>query len=290
MTIETTNAEVDDEQLLTEIDELNRKAQKTEEENSKLAELKKERSSRYQLKIDHITSEKKEAEYKAQQAREEADRIRQENETLRRENEEARKKVRPDVQGDFVDIDGQQYLTDRALRRKIESGELTETEAYELQESRKEAKITSGVSKNVLNALRGETQKTQAQQDMMEVLRENPTFNKSHPEFKADDPLYKETAELFAAGIPIKSALEKAKKIVGTTARVDNSDNLTVQTQKTSSPNNTQRKAEVKLTDFEIDTAKRIWQDKKNPVTGRYYTQNEIIEKAKKAKEARVKS
>jgi len=290
MTIETTNTEVDDEQLLTEIDELNRKAQKTEEENSKLAELKKERSSRYQLKIDHITSEKKEAEWKAQQAREEAERIRQENEQLRRENEDAKKKVRPDVQTDYVEIEGNQYLTDRALRRKIESGELTEAEAYEMQEARKEARLASTVTKNVLGALKGENQKTQAQQDMMEVLNEHPTFNKNHPEFNPEDPLYKKTAKLFAYGVPIKEALENAKQAIGTTARVDNSDNLTVQTQKTNSVNNTQRKAEVKLTEFEIDTAKKIWQDKKNPVTGRLYTQNEIIEKAKRAKELRVKS
>ena len=268
----------EDVQLNTEIDNLNKKADKTPEDIEKLGGLKKERSTRYQTKITHLTSDKKAAEYEAQMAKERLA-------ALERENEELKNKPAPiaSVANETEEYGGKAYYTDTTLQRMVDSRQISEAQAIQMQEDRREAKIEERLEKKFEAKHKNETVKQTKERELAEILTLYPHWMADHPKYNPKDPLMIETADLYNSGIPVKRALEKAKKIVGVQGRIDNTDNLSLHSP--SAPDEKSDKVTVKMTEDEEYLAKRTFMDKKNPVTGRNYTEKEAVEVAKKAKQ-----
>ncbi len=288
--------QVTDDQLNNEIKELNSKAERTEEENQRLTELKKERQTRYQKRIDELTSERKLAEYKYQQEMERRRQLEEELEKLRQEREKI-VKTPPSVTRETVTIGDKVFFTDRALQSMIESGEMTEAEAYQHQQQR----IEETAAQKAYMRLKEEQQKAEEErirrEDAEAVLREYPHFDKNHPNFNPEDPLYKEATRIYQMGYwanprGLSEAIKEAKRILRMTdARIDNSNNLNLKSPSVPASNENKKK-EIELTEYEKEIAIKQYTrgDVINPATGRPYTEAEAIAKAKKAKEMRLQS
>ncbi len=285
----TTNlTEVTDDQLDGQITELNTKSDKTEEETSQLEEAKKERGTRYQKRIDKLTWESKSSKEEATKARDELVQIREELAELK-----ANKPLDPIVvREETVAIGGKSYYTDETLTSLIQAKKMNENEAYKHQRARDKAEILDEVK----NEFKGTVKETEEQkirkEDSNSVLREYPHFQKDHPNFNPEDPLYKQASEIFSKGYAanprgMSEALRLAKKILGMDKkRPDLSDEFGIHAP--TAPNSPGgKKADEELSNIERETAIRQWTYTVNPKTGRMYTEKEAMEKAKRAKQNR---
>lgn len=274
--------EVTDEQVGEQIDELNKKADRTEEDNQTLGELKKERQTRYQKRIDQLSGAKKAAE-------EEAEAIRAENERLKAENETFKTtKVEPEILAkETVAYGNQKYYTDKTLTQMVQAKQITEDQAYAHQSERNTAKITEDVTKR----LEGKTQQGQEMEarkaDAEKVLKEYPHFDTKHAEFNAKDPLYIEANRIYDRGYKyqvdgMSLAIADAKKILGIQGgSPDVSGHMSLHP--ASAPGQKSESKEIKMTEDQKDIAVRTYRDQINPKTGRNYTENESIEKMAQA-------
>lgn len=282
--METTNptevTEIDDVQLNEQIDELNKKQDKTEEETNKLGGLKKERSSRYQTKVTHLMSDKKAADYRAETAEEKLKRAEEELSELK--NTQVKEVVSPVKE--TVTIGKEAHYTDRTLRTMVDAGQLNETEAYNMQRARDKAELKEELRQEFKEDSLKTNAQTQAQKDLADIVAQYPQWDPKNADHNPKDELMLEVVDLYNSGVPIKKALAKAKRIVGVKTPIDSSDALSVQS---SSAPKKEDKVATPFSSEEEDIAVRTFRDTKNPATGRLYTPAEAIEKAKKAKEKR---
>ena len=270
----------EDVKLNTQIDELNKKPDKTSEDNEKLGELKKERSTRYQTKITHAISDKKAADYKAQVAEEKATRLEAELQELKNKPEPISLVNETETYG------GKAYYSDTALQRMVDAKQVSEAQAIQMQDERKEAKIEERLSKKFEAKNTADSLKANKEKELAQVFTEHPEWLTTHSKYNPKDPLMLETADLFNAGISPLKALEKAKKIVGKPGRVDNTEHFNVS--ETSAPDDKGNKTEITWTEDDEYLAVQTFQDVTNPATGRKHTKSECIEKAKKAKQKQL--
>lgn len=283
-------AELKDEELEQKLDVLYDKKDKTDEERAQFTELKKERSSRYQKAIDISKSKQKEAEYKAQQARDEAERLKQENEQLKNKPE-------PTVKSrEQVKFDGKAYYTDEALQSLVTVGEMTDAEAFKHQRERDKAEAVDLAFNRMKTEQTKESEEKVRTEDRESVLREYPRFSKDHPDFDADDPLYKEASRIWNNGYKfnpkgLSEAVKDAKKNLGMTKKPDNSDDHNVfGPNPPRRPVNNDNNEDVKLTEYETNFAIKQYcrGDVLNPKTKRPYTEKEAVNKMLESKKARV--
>lgn len=274
--------------------ELNQKADRTEEEESELKDLKANYGKKAQEKIKGYLSRAKAAEQAAEERERELERIRAELEEERRAKEE---RSQPIVREEAVSIDGKKYYTDSTLQAMIQNKELSEAEAYRHQQERIKAEIKWDLRQEQEQERKQTEFQRIREEDQNKVLREYPHFSKRHSNFNPEDELYKLANELFAEGYfnqpdGLSKSINRAKQILGRDKpNPDVSNDLSVEGSGMSGPQGRQEKSkEVKLSKEQEDAAIRIWTSRVNPKTGRNYTESEALEKAKRSIEARSSS
>lgn len=283
---QTQNVEADEKEE-ARLAELYKKTEKTEDEIKEFDQLKKDRSSRYQKRIDMMKSET----LAERQARERAEtRAKELEEELQRER---KAKVEPKkIIKDTVDISGEKYYTDDALVSMISAGEISESDAYKHQRERDKKEAAEIAYQRIKSEQTKISEESIREQDAKNVLERYPHFNKNHPDFNPEDPLYKLTIEMYQDGYysnprGLSKATEKAEQILGKNIKnVDITDEISMA--RSSAPGRPEpAKKELTLSEFEKEQAYRMYRDIKNPATGRNYTEQEAIAKATKAKNSR---
>lgn len=272
-----TVTDIDDSQLNTEIDELNRKEDRNDEDVEKLSTLKKERGTRYQKRLDTLTYQKKTAEETAETERKKYDTLLAENERLRSQ------KVEPvtSISNETIAVDGKSFYTDTTLENMVEAKKMTTNEAYKHQQDRVKAEAVELAVERIKGEEKERQTKSKIQQDAREILNKYPQWDEKHPKYNANDTMMREVIDLHNSGLSLKKSLEIAEKVYGVkNTNIDNTENLSLHSP--SAPTNESRE-KVTLSEDEQERAWRTWRDKDNPKTGRKYTRSETIEKAKNA-------
>lgn len=271
--------------------ELNSKADRTEDEEKELQDLKTNYGKSVQKKIGQM-------HYKLKTAEEQLEAERKEREKLKRRLDEIEsREVKPSVavSKETVKIGEKAFYTDRALRSMIDAGEITEEEAI----AHKDERMEEAASEKAYKRLKGEqSQLAEAKiriEDAESVLKEYPHFSKDHPNFNPEDPLYRLGVEIYNEGYKgnprgLSLALKRAKDILRISDKSpDISDDLSVHSP--SAPSKPERKdTKVSYSENEKEAAIRMYHfgGKINPKTGNIYTEKEAIEKGLAAKKRRL--
>jgi hypothetical protein len=270
--------------------ELNSKQDRTDEENKELSEVKERYGKRMQSKIDREVSARKAAE-------ENSERLREENERLKREKEDVgSKKIEKPVARETTEINGKQWYTNEALGAMVDSGQITPEVAYKYQQERMEEAAADKAYKRLKGEQEKESVEDTRKSDVSKVLKDYPHFNKSHPDFNPEDPLYKKATELWDESykfLPdgMSKSIARAKEILRINdARVDRSDDFEIEPSRPSGSGG-KREKEVTLTEEEAEVAERQFckGDIVNPKTNKPYTPQEARSKMLEAKKRRIK-
>lgn len=281
MNVETTEEEVehDGETVQEQIDELKALETRTPEQDAELKRLKAQAAIDKRIGVEVA---------KRHQERERAERLEQELKELKAQQQKPVEKKLVG-QAESITINGKEFYTDRGLSQLVNAGSMSQDEAYSHQEERREEKAVARVRQDMQanndQQIRNETKE--------EVLREYPEFNPSHPNHNPNDPLFKESNELWQSGLysnprGLKIAIEKAKRILGRDVkRPDLSEELGVTRNQEPASRITDKSKKATLTEAEQELAWSNYRTQKNPKTGKSYTQAEALEKARLAKESR---
>jgi len=272
--------EVPDDQLDTQLTEISSKAEKSEDDVKQLETIKQEKQTRYQKRIDKMTWENKTTKEELAAERAEKQRI---------SDELAAFKSKPSepaiVSRETIEASGEKHYTDRALQSMISSGQITDNEAWQMQEARKEAVLLEKVEKRYSEKQQRLTKEQQLSKEIKEVYSKYPHFSNTDPKHNPNDPLFKEVNELYKDGMSPLKALKYAEKMHGVNnKRPDISDNLSLHSP--TAPITGDKKAYT-MTEDDIQSAWLTYRNEENPVTGRNYTKNESIAKYKRALEQR---
>lgn len=285
--IEVIDNEIDE--LDGKISDLREIKEPNDEHRKQLATLQGEKKSRLTKRTQVLLGRTKAAEDRARKAEERAERLEEEFKSTRTSIEKRLPAER--VSRAKVTYDGEDFFTDASLRDMVQSGEMTEDEAWDHQETRRVAAAADRISKKSEQKLVEETRR----KVVAEVLDEYPQLNPSYSKYSLKDPLTAEVDRLLRNGYQfrpdgLKLAVEDAKRNLRLTdKRPDLSEEFSVET---GSIGDGTRKKETKvvLSDWEQDNAVRMYVNTGsiNPKTSKPYTKTEAIEKALQAKQRRA--
>jgi len=278
------------------LEELLKKEEKNEEELKEVDTLKENRQTRYQKRINQLSWKAKDAEERYGVESERAKKLEAEIAELRAGRTISAKPV---IVEETVEIRGKSYYTDTTLKSMVDAGQLTEEQAYKHQKTRDRAELLEEVKSDLSREEKEKEAINIRKEDALEVLKANPNFSKrlangeTNPDFDANDPLYKLTTEIYAEGMAANPrgfsiALKRAKQILRTGDKpIDLSEDLSVHSN-TSAPDRKQESKEVKLSEYEEETAIAMYckGDYTNEKTGRQYTKDEALAKGLAAKKA----
>lgn len=193
-------------------------------------------------------------------------------------------------QAETIQINGKEFYTDRGLVQLVNVGSMSQDEAYAHQDERREEKAVARVRQD----MQAQTDSQVREETKQEILKEYPEFNPSHPNHNPNDPLFKESNELWRDGLytnprGLKIAIEKAKRILGRDyRRPDLSEELGVTKNQEPATRINEKSKKITLTDAEQELAWSYRRTMKNPKTGKSYTQAEAIEAAIRAKQDQI--
>lgn len=285
-----TKNQVSDEEAEVRLKELQDKTDHSDEEKQEFETLKTEKTTRFQKRIDQLTWKAKEAEERFGKASSEVDDLRRKVEEL--ETKQVKPAVRPTQE--TVQVGNQQFYSDDTLLAMIETGELTQNKAYELQRQRERAVIKDDLRNEFKQENEKQTEQQSRKKDADVVLKAHPEFSKDHYKYDPNNPLLKLTSELYEEGYKhdpsgLSRAMRRAEQILGgKNVNLDLSDNLNLS--RPSAPESRSEKSEeIKITQDEEEIAVRMHcrGDSINRKTGRPYTRDEAIAKYKRAKALR---
>ena len=284
------NVDVDQEELQdnARFFELNKKEDRTEEEDSEMKELKDRYGKRVQKKMAEFTYQVKERDERLAKQEEEMASLRQQMDEIKTSSQQRQE---PIISQSVVKIGSKEFYTDEALRMMIDSGKTTEAEAIKHQQQRLVAEAEEGAYKRLKSEQEQQTKQRQVMQEAEQMYKKYPHWKQGHPSYNPRDPLYIEANKWFAKGLSPLEAMELAEKLHGkTNARVDLSDQLSVNGPSINNDKVVKDK-EITLTDDEKELAERMYclKNLTNPKTGRPYTEKEAHEKYKRAKASRIK-
>jgi hypothetical protein len=292
MTVEATNQnQVSDEELEQQITELRQKEDLDDDDKQQLDSLKKERGTRYSKRIGELTGRAKSAEEKL------AEKERQLEELNGRVKElETSTPATPImIDKQEVEIGGKKYYTDETLNKMVDNKEITFDQANAHAIKRNKEEIKDEVRQEFRqNDSKRSDQEIRAN-DAKAVLKEFPHFDRTNANFNAEDPLYKEANRIYKNGYSsnpngLSLAVKEAKRLLNIN---DNHADLTDELNVGGASHPGSRKAngkekEATLSEADKDSAIRMWTRQINPKTNRNYTDEEAINKAKKAKSRRM--
>lgn len=258
----------------------------TDEQKAELVQLQGDKKSRLSKRTTMLLGRTKAAEERARKAEEETQR-------LREDFTKAEKRL-PAEKGSRakVTFDGEEFFTDTSLQSMVRDGEMTESEAWDHQESRRVAAAADRISKKTEK----QTFESKRQQTIKEVLDEHPELNPAHAKYSMKDPLTAEVDRLLRRGYQfqpdgLKNAVEDAKKNLRIgEKRPDLSDQFS-STGSDGAPDRSAREGKkVELLEWEIDNAVRMYVNSglTNAKTGKPFTRQEAIDKALQAKKNRA--
>jgi hypothetical protein len=281
-----------DEQVEKEFTTLKEKKDATKEDNDKLAALKDERTNRYQKRLDKIQNEKLLEKQRADKLEADMKAQKQELDSLKNERHQ---QAKPIIVEEYVEYDGKKYYTDKSLISMVESKELDPQQAYQHQQQRLKAEIKDEIERDQKSKQAANENQKIWEEDKNRVLSEYPEFNPSHPKHNPEDPLYKLASEIYREdflvnGIAVNPkalslSIKRAKQILKineTRPDVTHEHSVTRQGSASSSSHEP-----TTISQIERDTAVRMYASVINPATNKFYTEQEAINKALKAKEAR---
>lgn len=282
------NTDVIEEELLDQeegksiqeqINELKALQTRTPEQESELKRLKQQVAVDKRIAVEVA---------KRHQERERAERAEGELERLRSQSK-VEPKRQPVGQAETVQINGREFYTDKGLVHLVNSNQMTQEEAYEHQEERREEKAVARLKQDMQQQseaqVREETKK--------KVLNDYPEFDPKHADHNPNDPLFKEASRIWRNGYinnprGLELAIDDAKRILGRDyKKPDLSQEFGVIRNEEPAARRDEKSKKVTLSDAEIETAYAYYRTTKNPKTGRSYTQSEAVEAATKAKQAR---
>lgn len=281
-----------DEQIEKEFNLLKEKKDVTPEEKEKLATIKEERTTRYQKRLDKLTWEKKNESEKAKKLEEQLEAQRKELEEIKSKQS---KESKPIIVEEYVEYSGKKFYTDKSLMSMVESKELSPEQAYAHQQQRLKAEIKDEMQKESQQKDQINKNAKIWEDDKAAVLKEYPEFSPKHPNHNPEDPLFKLASEIYNDDFIVEGqvvnpralslSIKRAKQILKTTdTRPNVSDEQTIRRPGSSASSGQEP---VTLTQTEQDTAVRLYQSVINPVTNKFYTEQEAINKALKVKKAR---
>jgi hypothetical protein len=200
-------------------------------------------------------------------------------------------------ENEMMEIGGKKYYTDAALRALIKAGRMTSDEAFDHQQARIEERLEERISKRAEERMKNVEEARIRQEDAEAAMRRYPRFNRDHPDFDPNDPQYLKAMHFWQKGFRhnprgLTESLDAMEEAMGLKKkRPDLSEDLNVglpgqAPSRRSSPG----EKEVELSEDEKGIAIRTFTmgDVLNPKTGRPYTESEALEKAKRAKNARL--
>lgn len=281
-----------DNEIETKIKELVEKKDATQEEKDSLTNLKEERNTRYQKRLDRLTWEKKSQEERASKLELQLEAQRKEVEELKAASN---REVKPIIIEEYVEYGGKKYYTDNALQSMVESKELTSQDAYKHQQQRLKAEIKTDIENESKVKENANKNANIWNEDKASVLKEYPQFNPSHADHDPKDPLYVLASEIYNDDFVVEGqvvnpramslSIKRAKQILKTTeTRPNVSDEHQVPRPGVAAGGAPQN---VTLTQVESDSAIRMYRTVINPKTNKPYTEQEAIDKTLKAKKAR---
>lgn len=264
----------------------------TPDEKKEVGEIKERYGARMQKKVDELTWRAKTAEERAS----EAERKAEEREARLRELEK-KPEVKPKVKDDVTEIDGKKFYTDESLKSMIDAGEITEAEAYSYQQKRMKAEVKAEVMSEIDKKERDKTDRDIRMNDAKDIIKKYPHFSKEHPDFNANDPLYKLSTEIYMEGYAanprgLSLSIKRAKEILRVTDhQPDRTDDFELEDNTPPERHKGRKEKDVTLSETEKEQAIRTFTrgDVVNPKTNRPYTQQEAINKALEAKKSRLR-
>lgn len=281
MIVENTEVEEDvleegEHSVQEQIDELKGLQTRTPEQEAQLKRLKTQAAVDKRIGVEVA---------KRHQEKERADRL----EARLKELEEKQKPVekkQPLNHAETIQINGKEFYTDRGLVQLVNSGSMTQNDAYEHQEERREEKAVARLKQD----MQAQSESQIREEVKNKVLSEHPEFSPNHHNHNPNDPLFKEANRIWRNGYVnnprgLELAIEDAKRILGRDyKRPDLSEELGVTRNQEPTNRTTEKSKKITLTDSEQELAWSYRRTMKNPKTGKTFTQAEAIEAAIKAK------
>ncbi len=269
--------------------ELNKKAERNEEENKELGELKDRYGKRMGKRIDKLT-------YERETEREEKEKAEKDLEDANKRIVELEKPPQEELPLDetTIEVGGKKYYTDTALRSRVEAGKITEQDAWDYAATRNKEDTIATFEKRQIEKDKKRDDTNARTEDAEKVLKAYPHFDKKHKDFNLEEPLYKLTTQLYSEGLVsnpkgLSIAVKRAKQILRIKdTNIDRSSDLNLDTSELH-PNTPPGEKEVILSEYEKEAAERMFcrGDMLNPKTGRAYTEDEAHAKALQAKKGR---
>lgn len=275
---------VTDEQIDGQLQDLIKKAEKSDDDLKQIETLKGEKQTRYQKRVDQLT-------WRAKTAEEQLEEIKAENEKLK--TAKPKETLEPVIaRKETIKIGDQTFYSDKTLMDMVKNNEIGESEAYIHQQQRVEESAAEKAYQRIKSENQKQTDEKVRADDAKTVLDTYPQFAKDHPSFNPQDPLYKMATELWNEGLAsnprgLSKAVARAKQILRLSDKpIDASDDMSLH--HSTPPGQTSEPKEVPLSDGEKEAAIRMYRDENNPATGRNYTESESVLKATKAKNIRL--
>lgn len=269
--------------------ELNVKTDRTEQEETEFTTIKSNYGKNVQTKFDDYKSKVRDAGTKLDVVNEELVRLREENDNLKTKDPE---KSAPVVSKDQVKVGEQMFDTDETLQSKVTAGQMTNQQAWDYSNTRKDAEIDIKINKGVASRFEQEQVDRAKTSDIDNFSKRNPTYlpkladGRLNPDHNPNDERLKLIGQIYNDGYKsnpdgLRKAEEIADRILGTTkVNPDLSAELGVITP--SAPVETKEKL-IEMDEDAKDRAFKMYRDINNPITGRNYTEKESHEKYKKA-------
>lgn len=304
MTIEAGKLSTDELLAMEEQDnarfrELKAKDELTQEEQEEMAGLKERHQSRSQKRFDKLT-------WEAKSAKEEAERVKQEKSDLERRLQELERGhgKRESASGaDFIEIDGEKYLTDSAIKAKVKSGDITEDEAYDLHLKRIQAEAVVKAESRVMKKIQ-EQETYREQKAAFDWIKENyPQIDPKSSDHDPEDPVTRLTLQLVEDGLGVqgplgvKKAILRAKEILGSkgsarpdkNTRHDRGDDFSFDRPGAGERGQSGKGGkDLEISAEEKDLAEDTFCNQTNPKTGKFYTPQEAHVKYAEAKKRRL--
>ena len=271
-------------ELDAKIAELRKLETRTPEQEAEIKELKAEKQTRFQKRINKQHALQRAAEERAERAERELEDLRKKQQQTVREVPLAGGSVRPSISAN-----GEMFYSNAQLNQLVQAGQMTQADAEEHYEARLTAVAEEKVSRKFTER---ETVNVR-EQDRQKVLAERPDFDPTHPSHNPNDPLFKEADRIYRNGYAsnprgLSLALEEAKRIVGTSKRPDMSNQLSVTSSNAPASRTSSQKVELTPTESDWAINYYVYGGLKNPATGKSYTKAEAQAKYLQIKERKL--
>lgn len=274
---------------------LNKKTDRTAEEDTELKSLKENYGKRVSARIDKLTAEKKVFEQKYGETSKRVEELEQEIVELKKDRKTEVQPIKTSKQ--TMTIGDKEYYTDDALLEMVKNEEISESNAWKHQRERDRAEDRFYIDERIEEKDQTKEAQNTLKNDIEKVLEKYPQFDKNHPKHDPTDPLYVQANEILKEFTnkrgqlitprAFSKSIALAEKILGVKSkRPDVSDEHNFYSGTPPDKDNNGEK--VSFSDDEKEIAWRMYRNVVNPKTGKTYNQAEALAKAEEAKKKKL--